>query len=57
MLWVTMTTVNSRASWLDELLNLQRGDGVQGGTGLVHQQHVWQGGDGAGDAEALLLAA
>jgi hypothetical protein len=34
-----------------------RGDRVQGRAGLVHQQHFGLDGDGAGDAQALLLAA
>ena len=40
-----------------QLFNLARGDGVEGGAGLVHQQHFRLRGDGAGDAQPLLLSA
>src|SRR3990172_4902300 len=40
-----------------EVLNLQRGDRVQGGARLVHQDDVRLRGQGAGDAQPLLLAA
>src|SRR5215510_8990077 len=40
-----------------ELLDLGGGDGVERGAGLVHQEHVGLHGDGASDAQALLLAA
>src|SRR3954447_1865879 len=40
----------------DQLLDRERGDRVQGGGGLVHQQHVRLDGDRARDAQALLLA-
>ena len=45
------------AQLINQLFDLRRGDGVEGGARLIHQQHFWRGGDGAGDAEALLLAA
>ena len=45
------------AEGLHELLDLVGGDGVEGGAGFVHQEDFGLGGDGAGDAEALLLAA
>jgi hypothetical protein len=41
----------------DELLDLQRRDGIQGGARLVHEDHLRLDRDGAGDAQALLLAA
>src|SRR3990170_4202668 len=41
----------------DKVLNLERGDGVQGGARLVHQDDVRLDGEGPGDAETLLLAA
>ena len=41
----------------DEFLDLEGGEGVEGGAGLVHEQDFGAVGDGAGDAEALLLAA
>ena len=41
----------------DEVLDGERGDGVQGGAGLVHEQDGGLDRDGAGDAQALLLAA
>jgi hypothetical protein len=56
MLWVTMTMVYCRAAG-DQLLDLGRGDRVERRAGLVHQQHLGIGGDAAGDAQALLLAA
>src|SRR5271157_4061779 len=40
-----------------QLLDLAGGDGIEGRTGLVHEQHAGFGGDGAGDAQALLLSA
>jgi hypothetical protein len=40
-----------------QLLDAARRDRVERGAGLVHQQDVRLGGDGAGDAEALLLTA
>ena len=45
------------AQVVDRGLDLSGGDGVKGGTGFVHQQHFGAGGDSAGDAETLLLAA
>ena len=36
---------------------MRGGDGVQRRAGLVHQQHLGLDGDGAGDAQPLLLAA
>jgi hypothetical protein len=41
----------------DEFLDFGGGDGVEGGAGLIHEEDLWLDGDGAGDAEALLLAA
>ena len=41
----------------DELLDLRRADRVDGGARLVHEQHLGLGGDGARDAQTLLLAA
>ena len=41
----------------DELLDLRRGNGVQGARGLVEQQHLRLHRQGAGDAQALLLTA
>ena len=41
----------------DEVLDGERGDGVQGGAGLVHEQDGGLDRDGTGDAQALLLAA
>ncbi len=38
-------------------LDLDRGDGVERGAGLVHEDDLGLDRDGAGDAEALLLAA
>ncbi len=38
-----------------QLLNPARRDGVEGRTGLVHQQNLRLSGNGAGDAQALLL--
>ena len=42
---------------LDEVLDAAGGDGVQCRTRLVHEQDIGVGGEGARDAEALLLAA
>jgi hypothetical protein len=39
-----------------ELLDPSSRDGVEGGAGLVHQEHGGLGRDGTGDAQALLLA-
>jgi len=39
-----------------QVLDLQRRDGVQGRRGLVHQEHLGVHGEGASDAQALLLA-
>src|SRR5690349_6964925 len=41
----------------DELLDALRRDGIERGGGLVEQQYLRLHGDGAGDAEPLLLAA
>ena len=41
----------------DEILHRGRGNGIQGRTGFVHQDHLGLEGDGPGDAEPLLLAA
>jgi hypothetical protein len=41
---------------LHQVLDAGGGDGVERRAGLVHQQHVGPSGDGAGDAEPLLLA-
>src|SRR5437773_9010677 len=40
-----------------QLLDLRRGDGIQGRARLVHQEHVRLDRDRAGDAEPLLLPA
>src|SRR5947209_2783718 len=42
---------------LDQVLDLAGGDRVEGRTGLVEQQDFGLAGDGAGDAQALLLTA
>ncbi len=42
---------------VDQLLDAGRGDGIERRAGLVHQDHFRIDGDGAGDAQALLLAA
>ena len=41
----------------NQVLDLGSGDGIEGRGGLVHQQDFRVDGQGAGDAEALLLAA
>src|SRR5260370_38359163 len=41
----------------DELFDLRGGDGVERGSGLVHEKNLRVDGEGAGDAHALLLAA
>ena len=40
-----------------QLLHLHGGAGVQGAGGLIHQQDFWLDSQGAGNAQALLLAA
>ena len=40
---------------MDHLFDLQGGDGVQGGAGFIHQDHLRLNSNGAGNAEALLL--
>ena len=40
-----------------KLLDLFRGNGIQGACGFVHEDYFRFHGDGAGDAEALLLTA
>ena len=57
MLCVTMTIVKSLLELEDELLDLGRRDRVERRAGLVHQQDLGLDGEGAGDAEPLLLAA
>src|SRR3954469_12148095 len=42
---------------LDEVLDLERGDRVERGARLVHEDHVRLDGDRPGDAQALLLTA
>src|SRR5687767_2385922 len=42
------------AELVDQLLDLARRDRVERRARLVHQEHLGVGGDGAGDAEALL---
>ena len=42
---------------VDQLLDLGRGDRIERRAGLVHQDHLRVDGNGAGDAQALLLAA
>ncbi len=41
----------------EEFLDPGGGDGVEGGAGFIHEQDAGFDGDGAGDAEALLLTA
>ena len=41
----------------DHVLDFRRGDRVEGGGGLVEEEDFRLGGQGAGDAQALLLAA
>src|ERR1041384_4868020 len=41
----------------DQLLNFCRRDRVERGTGLVHEHDLRLDGEGAGDAQALLLSA
>src|SRR5579883_1063102 len=41
----------------NQFLNLERGDGVERGAWLVHEQHLGAHGQGASDAETLLLPA
>ena len=57
MLWVTMTMVNSFFNSRINSSILRGGDGVQRGGRFVHQDDLRLDGDGAGDAQALLLAA
>jgi hypothetical protein len=42
---------------LDQLLDLCRRNRIERRTGLIEQDHLWPHGDGARDAQALLLAA
>src|SRR5262245_17201582 len=42
---------------VDQLLDLHGGDGIESRAGLVHEQDLGLDGDGARDAEPLLLAA
>ena len=57
--WVTNTTVlpSSRCRRGELALQLGAHDRVDGAERLVHQQHRRVGGEGPGDADALLLAA
>ena len=57
MLWVTITIVKSRLSSVMRVLDGQRGRRVQNRAGFVHQQDVGPYGDGAGNAQPLLLTA
>ena len=59
MSWVTKTMVlpSSRCSRSSSLLQLGADDRVDGAERLVHQQDVRVGGQAAGHADALLLAA
>ena len=59
MSWVTITIVLCTRSCRSQQLVLEAGphDGVDRAEGLVHQQHRRVGGQGAGHAHALLLAA
>ena len=41
----------------DQFLDFEGGDGIEGGAGFVHQEDFGSNGDGAGDAQSLLLAA
>ena len=43
--------------FVDQFFDFRRGDGVQGGAGLIHENHVRAHRDTAGDAQALLLPA
>ena len=52
-----MTMVNSFFNSRISSSILRRGDGVERGGRFVHQNDFRLDGDGAGDAEALLLAA
>ena len=45
------------AQLVDQFLDLGGGDRVERRAGLVHQDHLGIDGDGAGDAQPLLLAA
>ena len=42
---------------VQEFLNLAGGDGIECGAGFVHEEDIRLAGYGAGNAEALLLAA
>src|ERR1700683_161433 len=42
---------------VNEFLNLDRGDGIQRGAGLIHENDLGLHGDGTRDAKALLLSA
>ena len=57
MLCVTITMVYCDLQLEDQVFDLRGGDGIERGGRLVHQQHLGIDGQGAGDAEALLLAA
>ena len=59
MSWVTQTIVLRSSRWMREQLVLQplAGDRVDRAERLVHQDHRRVGGEPAGDADALLLAA
>ncbi len=46
-----------RLEFVDQFLDARRGDRVEGRAGLVEQDDLGLDGDGAGDAQALLLAA
>ena len=55
--WVTMTMREVLPQLVDQLLDPGGGDRVERRARLVHQDHFGIDRDGAGDAQALLLAA
>ena len=57
MLWVTIRMVYIGLEVIDEVFDLERRDGVEGGGRLIEQQHLGLDGDGARDDEALMLPA
>ena len=52
-----MTMVQLLLSWKMQVFDLRGGDGIERGAGLVEQEHFRVDGQGARDAQALLLAA
>ena len=57
MLWVTVTMVQRSFSWNEQLFDFCGADGIEGGARLVEKKNFGFDGEGAGDAETLLLAA